>query len=252
MNRNASSAHTAVATNPVEEFALKSYSLTSDLAQYCLPAANRDESRRLAWANSVCFLFVLIAGIGLKVPIIEIKPVTPPEVDIVPVIFTPPAEEQQVRPDTTMDEPDTTPQVFSDAPVIATVVAADPNAVAFAVPVEGPVIFAPVKLASAPPVTPPKPQSKPKVVEFRPTAADKGSFPYPTYPRQALERRLEGKCMLYVVVETSGLPSTVEVKDSSGYSIFDDCALRQVKNQWRWEPGEVRYYHVPFEFRLTK
>ena len=42
------------------------YQLKDELARFCLPAANHDPDRKLAWANSVCILFLLIGIIGAR------------------------------------------------------------------------------------------------------------------------------------------------------------------------------------------
>ncbi len=40
------------------------YVLRDDLARLCLPAAQRDPDRQLAWVNSICLLFLLIGILG--------------------------------------------------------------------------------------------------------------------------------------------------------------------------------------------
>src|SRR6266487_229907 len=137
------------------------HELVSDLAKLCLPQAFQDPNKKLAWANSVCFLFLVIGLIGLKPPKTIEKPLTQPT-DIVPVVFTPPEEQPKVEPQPQTEEPEPQPDSPQDVPQVATVVAADPKAAAFAVPVEGPVIFAPVAKASPPPAVAPKPAAPPK------------------------------------------------------------------------------------------
>jgi protein TonB len=227
------------------------YALHSDLAQYCLPAASQDADRKLAWTASIAFMFLLIAAIGLKGPIIVIKPVAPPPEDIIPVEFLPPPEETQVQPEQTdMEEPEPS-EILSDAPpVVATIVAADASAVAFAVPVEGPVRIAPsARFAQAPPPAP-RVAAAPKPVEFRPNANSQGSYPPPLYPVEAQRNRLEGSLRLYAIIDENGVPSSVEVQQTSGHLILDRCALDQVKRRWRWPAGPLRHYIIPFDFQL--
>src|ERR1700721_1550376 len=64
------------------------YQLKDELARFCLPAANHDPERRLAWANSVCILFLLVGIIGARRGLIVIKPV-PPLQEAIPVIVEP-------------------------------------------------------------------------------------------------------------------------------------------------------------------
>jgi TonB family protein len=138
-----------------------------------------------------------------------------------------------------------------DTPVVATVVAADASQVAFAVPVIGPVTTMPARFAPPPPAQLPK--APPKPTTFVPGHGEGGSFPWPSggdYPREALEKRAQGKVMLYVVVDPNGVPSTVEVKDGSGYYVLDRASAQWVKNKWRWLPGETRLFYVPFVWQL--
>jgi len=66
----------------------------------------------------------------------------------------------------------------------------------------------------------------------------------------AAQRREEGTAMLYVIVDEQGAPQTVEIRDSSGSSVLDRFSQDWVKAHWRWQPGEKRYYLVPFTFQL--
>src|SRR5262249_30732007 len=101
---------------------------------------------------------------------------------------------------------------------------------------------------------PPANQAPPRPRTFIP-GSEAGTFPWPTtrdYPRQALDMHAQGKVMLYVEVSESGLPSKVEIKDSSKYTVLDRFAAEWVKAKWRWLPGENRMFYVPFEFRLQQ
>ena len=143
-----------------------------------------------------------------------------------------------------------------ETPVIATVVAADPAAVNFAIPVEGPVIFAPAKFAPPPPPKAPAPPpapapGPPQPTVYLPSGAELGTHPWPkTYPMLAAQRREEGTVMLNVVVDEQGVPETVEIKDSSGSTTLDKFSQQWLKTRWRWQPGAKRYYLVPFSYEL--
>jgi protein TonB len=135
-------------------------------------------------------------------------------------------------------------------PQVATVVAADPTQVKFAVPVEGPVVFAPTKFAQAPPPAPPKPTSR-TVVKM--TGAEGGSFPPPIYPRAALEQRQEGTVTLLISVNPDGSVESVEVKTSSGRVTLDRAAVQHAKTRYKFLPistGEIRYFEKDIQFRL--
>ncbi len=225
------------------------YKLSDDLARLCLPAEFKDSYRKLAWVDSICFLFLVIGLIGLRPPRILEKPVTrPPEV--VPVVFTPPEEQPKPQPTVQQEQPPEEQQETPvEAPQIPTVVAANTPNVAFAVPVEGPVVLAPVTRAPPPPPVTKAPPAQPRT--FIPGKGEGGTFPWPTsYPREAMEQRLQGTVTLYVVVDANGIPAQVDIKDSSRHFVLDHFAQQWVKNHWRWLPGEMRYFYVPFQFSL--
>ena len=224
------------------------YTLTSDLAKLCLPAATRDPNRKLAYVNSISFLFLIVGLVGLKMPKPYVRPL-PEVVEIVPIVFTPPDQPPPQQTDQTQEQPEDSRDAPLDAPVIATVVAADASAVKFAVPVSGPVILAPARFAAAPPPQTKAPPAQP--TRFVPTGKEAGTYPWPKeYPRQALQQRQEGTVTLLVSVAEDGSPSEVTVKDSSGFSVLDRSALQWVRDKWRWPPGPARQYYVPFEFHL--
>lgn len=226
------------------------YALSSDLAQYCLPAAQRDENRRLAWANSVAALFLTIGLVGLKPPQFEAKVLPPPQ-EIVPVVIVQPEELKPVEPETMTEQaPEPTDQPELQAPQIVTVVAADPAAAAFAVPVEGPVVFAPARFAAAPPPAPPKPTAPPKPILYRRASGEGGHRPEPPYPRQEILDKHSGSITLLITVETNGIPNDVQVKDSSGFSCLDRHVQQWVKRHWTFAEGDKRSYLAPFEFQL--
>jgi periplasmic protein TonB len=227
----------------------RGYELTSDLAKLCLPATFRDENKKLAWANSVCLLFLLIGLAGLRPPKVAYQEPAG-RIDIVPVIFTPPEEPPAAQPEVRADEPEPVSEAVPDAPVVASVVAADPAQVAFAVPVKGPVILAPARFAPPPPVEVKQEPAPPKPTRFVPSAGDAGQYPDPTYPRLALQQRHQGKVMLYVVVNLNGTPVSVEVKESSGHALLDKHAADWIKTRWQWPPGAARHYYVPIIFRI--
>ena len=135
-------------------------------------------------------------------------------------------------------------------PQIATVVAANPAQVNFAVPVEGPVVFAPAKFAQAPPPAPPKPAARTVV---RMTGAEGGSHPEPSYPRAALEQRQEGTVTVVMTVNPDGSVESVEVKKSSGFGILDRHVSQWVKTRFKFLPvdtGEKRFFEKDFVFQL--
>ncbi|MFN7140074.1 MAG: hypothetical protein ACK4UN_12135, partial [Limisphaerales bacterium] len=155
----------------------------SELLELCFPASApaQDEIRRLAYANTICLLFIVLAIVGIKTPVFVIGPSKPPE-DIVPVVFEPPpqaeqqlASEPQYAPD--LVEPNYEP--VQEMPQVVPVLAADASQVTFAIPVEGPVILTPARYAAPPPRVLPPPAAPanpgpPRPVEFRAGTQDGG------------------------------------------------------------------------------
>ena len=65
---------------------IPAFELKSELARFCLPAANRDPNRKLAWVNSICILFLLIGMVGAKSGSISMKK-PPPLEEPIPVLI---------------------------------------------------------------------------------------------------------------------------------------------------------------------
>src|SRR5215469_700074 len=92
--------------------------LKDELARLCLPAANRDPNRKLAWMNSVCILFLLIGIFGAAPTAVSTKPVPPIE-EIMPVAIETPPPPQTVTPtpeNQNQELPPSTPNVVVVVP----------------------------------------------------------------------------------------------------------------------------------------
>ena len=225
------------------------YALHSDLAYFCLPAANRDANRKLAYINSICSLFLGIGLAGLNPPPLEQK-IPEPVQQFVPVEIVQPPEPPKTEPQPQEQNPEPQPDTPVVMPQVATVVAADPTQVKFAVPVEGPVMFAPAKFAQAPPPAPPKPAAR-NVVRL--TGAEGGTHPDPSYPRAALEQRQQGTVTVVMTVNPDGSVESIEIKKSSGYGTLDRHVTQWVKTRFKFLPvdnGELRYFEKDFVFQL--
>src|ERR1700677_3252946 len=169
------------------------YELKDDLARLCLPAANRDPDRKLAWVNSVCILFLLVGITGARLGLISIKPV-PPLPQIIPVIVEPtvlttqpavkhkPAEDQK-----------------PDAPPVAVVLPQTPN-INFSVPTIGSLVV-PANLAFAPTLEPRQTVAENNTVGKTGAGGDR---PQPTYPRIALEEAEQGTVTLSICGDAAG------------------------------------------------
>lgn len=77
----------------------------------------------------------------------------------------------------------------------------------------------------------------------------------PEYPSMARKRGFEGKVILRVRVLSSGNPQELEIKDSSGYEILDEAALKAVK-KWKFKPATRggnpvdSWVEIPIRFEL--
>ncbi len=228
------------------------YRLSDDLARLCLPQEYKDSYRTLAWVNSICALFLLVGLIGLKSPRIIVRPIAP-VMDAVPVVWTPPEEQQpnpsdQPKPDDTEPQPTDMP---TDVPQVAQVVApADAN-VAFAVPVQGAVqVVKEARFAPPPPAVLTAPPA-PKPTNFNPHAnGGEGVFPDPIYPSLAQRNQYQGTVIIEIKVEESGAITSATVHKSSGFKILDDAALQVVERRWRFTPGPKRWLLWPCTFKL--
>src|SRR6266487_1167557 len=231
------------------QFNAPGYALHSDLAQFCLPAANRDANRILAYMNSICALFMAIGLAGINPPVLE-QSVPEPVQQFVPVEIVQPPEPPKTEPPPQEQDPQPQPDTPVVMPQVATVVAADPTQARFAVPVEGPVVFAPAKFAQAPPPAPPKPAARTVV---RLTGSEGGTHPDPSYPRAALEQRQQGTVTVVMTVNPDGSVESIEIKKSSGYVTLDRHVTQWVKTRFKFLPvenSELRYFEKDFVFQL--
>jgi protein TonB len=82
------------------------------------------------------------------------------------------------------------------------------------------------------------------------SAVGGGRFPAPAYPSAARSARIDGTVVLLVTVESSGVPSSVEIRNSSGHTMLDVAARDHLRRNWRWPAGEPRLFLVPIKFVL--
>jgi protein TonB len=226
------------------------YSLSDDLARLCLPQEYRDSYRRLAWVNSICALFLIIGLIGLNPPPIVVREM-PPLNDFRPVDLRQPEQPPEPETKSETEKPPETDEIITDRPVVATVVAANPATVGFALPVKGPVILAPAKFAAPP-------AHEIKAIEGKITRLASGDEDWggksdqPEYPPLAQRRVYQGTVTLEIGFDATGAVVSVTVKKSSGYAILDDAAVQKVKSglRLRTPPGELRVFTKDFTFQL--
>ena len=192
---------------------------------------------------------MVIGLAGINPPVLEQK-VPEPAQQFVPVEIVQQPEPPKTEPQPQEQNPEQQPDTPVTMPQVATVVAADPTQVKFAVPVEGHVVFAPAKFAQAPPPAPPKPAARTVV---RLTGAEGGTHPDPVYPRAALEQRQQGTVTVVMTVNPDGSVESIEIKKSSGYVTLDRHVTQWVKTRFKFLPvenSELRYFEKDFVFQL--
>lgn len=225
------------------------YELHSELAQMCLPAAQRDRNQKLAWVNSLCFLYVTIGLIGLKPPALALREVPPLEEPIITVIETPPPA-QENRTDQP-DEVQENTQESQDTPQVVVVVPDAPS-ISFSVPTIGNVLVTKGNVAALPPAEPmrftqPVPTNR-AVLNLRFTGRG-GSFPQPDYPQWALKEKMQGVVVLRITVDATGEITEVEIEKSCGHAQLDRHTITHIRRRFTFPPGEgERVYRLPVDY----
>jgi periplasmic protein TonB len=228
------------------------YQLSDDLARLCLPQEFKDSYRRLAWANSICFLFLLVGLVGLRPPQVVKKPLSE-VVDVVPAVYTPPEQENQPPPEEKPPDEELPPETPTEALAVPTVVAAsDASVVSFPVQVPGPVRIA---ASGGGGVTPPPPISRPPAPSgpsmFNRGVSDGGTYPPPVYPPIGLRNRYQGTVTIDFKVDEGGAISEAKIEKTSGFAALDEAALDVVKKRWRFPPGTARWFQWPCVFKMN-
>ncbi|MGP8197920.1 MAG: energy transducer TonB [Limisphaerales bacterium] len=212
----------------------ESYQLQSDLARVCLPYPQGHPQRTLAWVNSICFLFLLVALFGVRPRLPAPRPV-PPLDEPLPIVVQPLPQ----KPPPQTEQPDKEESNKDKAPPPRLVVVT-PNspAISFSVPTIGNVLV-PNAIAQAPPAASPNApavvhNNKPSTIG---STGEGGDRPQPPYPEMALKFGEQGAVVLLFTVDDSGLIESITVKETSGSAILDRSALDFVKRHWIVPPG---------------
>lgn len=242
----------SASADPIEP--LPEYQLRSDLAAYCLPRANRDDARRLAWANSIALLFVAVAFMGLRQPVFVLREVSPlPEP--IRAELLPPVEPDPSPPDApSEEEPEDVADELVDIPVVVPVLVAAAQDVTFSVPVQGFIaIAADARFVPPPPPVIPKappPDTLPRP-EFRAIRFGGKEFrkqPPPNYPEEFQRSRIGGTVEALITVSTNGFPVKVEVGRSSGSPALDRHVCEFIRREWRADGGDGANYRIAITF----
>jgi len=246
-----SSSHPADAANASisNSGSAASYTLRSELAQFCFPAAHRDAQRKLAWVDSLCLGFLIIGVVGLKPPVPVVTTVAPLEEPLTAVIEPPPASQpQELAPaEATEEISDQSP----DTPQVVAVALPSPS-FNFSVPTRGNLIV-PAAMASAPPPRPmqaPQQATAPKLSVLLPQGKG-GDRPFPPYPQEMIQKDMSGTVVLLARVDTNGVPASITLQTSCGHPQLDKHTLDWVKRQWTFPRGaSEQEYKIPIEYNL--
>jgi periplasmic protein TonB len=202
------------------------YELKDELARYCLPQANRDSNRKLAWVNSICILFLIIGLAGAKPGAISLRPPPPLPAEIIPVIIepTPP-------PPTSEETPKEQPkEIKAEAPNVVVAVPDSP-AVLFSVATVANVV-APSGVPTTPPLNPMRPV---EALRNRPATliiSGGSERPAPDYPAYFQDRGEHGSVTFLITVNQSGIVTDIKVAHSTGFPDLDEYTLKQIKKRW--------------------
>ena len=198
------------------------YQLQDELARFCLPEADRDANRKLAWTNSICLLFLIIGLAGARSAANFTEP-APRVEEAVPTIIEP----IKPPPSPEVQKVQATDQSQSAAPQLVAVTL-DTPAINFAVPTIGNLVV-PNALAQAPSVA--KLVGQPRVHKISSTGAG-GERPQPPYPPIALSEAEQGTVAVSLTVDETGVVTDIVLKESSGYPVLDRSTLEFIKRHW--------------------
>lgn len=221
--------------------------------------------------------------VRLPLAMVELPKEPPPKNETTPEVKTeiavPNPEEApapEARPEPRAPSPPAAPPPFAPPHAPAFTPVAPPDAaIAFAVPVEGPVRVVPRDLAAAgrttgsptgvPGGTGPKggvpggvgkTQGSPGGGSAAPQAQNlvfghgEGVQAKPDYPREAQRRRQEGTVRIRLAVDESGAVTQAEVEEACPFPLLNQAALATVKHHWNFPVGKKRLYTVAIKFIL--
>ncbi|HEU5080490.1 MAG TPA: TonB family protein [Opitutaceae bacterium] len=142
-----------------------------------------------------------------------------------------------------------------DVPPMVAVAEPSP-AIAFAVPVEGPVRVVPLAQAAhvsasdrnatnASGAT----SAKPQTLVF---GQGEGVQPAPAYPPRAAKLFQEGTVLVRLTVDENGNVVSAAAEQPCVWPLLNEAAVRTVEQKWHFRPGALRVFDVSIHFRLKK
>lgn len=215
------------------------YELKDELARFSLSSARRDPNQKLAWANSICFLFLIIGLVGARRGVIAIKP-APPLEESVPIVTEPVTLPPQAAPEKREET-----EMKNTPAAVAVVIPHTPN-ISFSVPTIGTLVV-PANLASAPPLEPMR--VAPQIGSLDSTGGS-GERPDPPYPPIAKEAGEQGTVVLLIHGDGAGNVVSADIKQSSGYPVLDHATVEFIKRHWRLPTGGGQLFQTSITYEL--
>ncbi len=194
---------------------------------FALPESdNVPRQRRLLAVGAVVAVHLLAL---LAIAYAAIRPELPPPVRALAVrmLEEPPPAPPKVEPPKPLPPKAPPKPALTPPPVLAAAPSAPAAPTAFAVPPQP-------EPVAAPPA--PAPVAAPVPVVAARFDADYLQNPRPVYPAMSRRQGEEGKVVLRVRVSRDGLPLSVEVRQSSGFTRLDEAAKNAVE-RWRFVPA---------------
>jgi periplasmic protein TonB len=141
------------------------------------------------------------------------------------------------------------------APAPPTAVANPSPAIAFAVPIAGPMRFVPANQAIATPINRVEVQSTPVTNTTSQPARlilgeGEGRQPAPQYPFEAIRQGQQGTVVVRLTIEETGVVLTADAIVPCPYPLLNEAALRAVRDTWHFATGAERSYEVSIQFQL--
>jgi len=204
--------------------------LKDELARLCLPSANRDPNRKLAWINSICILFLLIGIFGAASATVSTKPVPAVE-EIAPIAIETPPPPQTVTPTPNENQNEQQPS----APNVVVVVPNAPN-ISFSVPTIGNLV-APAAMAQAPPLNPMEHVEPVTQLARISNTGSGGSRPSPPYPEIAKNTGEQGTVTVQMTADSNGRIASLQLTHSSGFPVLDRATEDFIRRHWTLPSG---------------
>lgn len=232
------------------------------------PAVRRNAGARqdIAWSGVFTLVLwtgcVTIGALGFVLPYTRPQPPAkqpePVQAEILNVELSndplPPLDSaSSVAPALSQPPPLPEPVAAPAAPPMIAVAQPSP-AIAFALPVDGPVRVVEAKHAAhvAPPA---ETRTTPVVaapVQQLVHGQGEGRQPAPTYPPQALRAGQEGTVRVRFSVGENGRVAAAEAVEPCAWGLLNSAAVRVIRERWRFPVGHFRLYEVAIHFQIPK